>query len=99
MLIKLDRNYVSTSNVDATGFSFHDVKVVYMDKNIVETTDDTNRQTAIGDGVVMSEVKKAQISETEVIGMRVGFKFYNDEPQGNEYLVKDCTARQCCIGK
>lgn len=75
------------------------MKSVKLIRNLVETPSEQSRAFAIAEGFVLSEVDHVMMDGLQVDGMRIGFNFANEDDNLNTYLVKDCTAKNCALGK
>ena len=75
------------------------MKSVRLIRNLVETPSEQARAFAIAEGFYLSEVEHATLDGLQVDGMRIGFNIANEEDHLNTYLVKDCTAKNCALGK
>ena len=98
-MFQLSYNYVHNTYLDANGFSLHAMKSVRLIRNLVETPSEQSRAFAIAEGFYLSEVEHATLDGLQVDGMRIGFNIANEEDHLNTYLVKDCTAKNCALGK
>ena len=98
-MFQLSYNYVHNTYLDANGFSLHAMKSVRLIRNLVETPSEQSRAFAIAEGFYLSEVEHATLDGLQVDGMRIGFNFANEDDNLNTYLVKDCTAKNCALGK
>ena len=92
-------NLIYCQNVDSVGLSLHSLRRAVVDVNLVESTSEMPRQMALGQGIVISDSLVVHLSSTEVVGMRVGFQLSNSHPEHNEVIVRDCSAKQCSLGK
>ena len=98
-MLQILHNFVHNTNLDANGFSLHAMKSVKLIRNLVETPSEQRRAFAIAEGFVLSEAEHVTMDGLQVDGMRIGFNFANEDDNLNTYLVKDCTAKNCALGK
>ena len=99
MILQISYNFVHNTNLDANGFSLHAMKSVKLIRNLVETPSEQSRAFAIAEGFVLSEAEHVTMDGLQVEGMRIGFNLANEDDNLNTYLVKDCTAKNCALGK
>lgn len=72
VFVQVENCNIHFDNCDSVGLSLHSLAMAQIDGVRVVTTDLSDRALAIGEGVVLSENLKQNVTDVEVTGMRIG---------------------------
>jgi len=68
-------NNIIFKHIDGKGFAIKDVNSVSLTRNCIKSINDVDRKLAVGEAIVIENVKKVDLEKLHLCGFRIGMKF------------------------